>query len=185
MPGKKLWLLLLVVLGTITIAAPQINTIYLPIITKGGPSAAFTFTPAYPLIGQSISFTDTSTGNPSSWSWSFGDGGTSSLQNPSHTYTAAGTYTVTLTASSGVVLSTFSQSVIVGNGVTRTVGLMVNNSKAFNGYVLFSPKQNRMTYLINNEGRIIHQWNASQYSPGQSSYLLESGNLLRPCQTKG
>ena len=68
----------------------------------------------------------------------------------------------------------------------RTVGLFVNNtSKVYNGYTLFAPKQNTMTYLINNEGRLIHEWNASTYAPGQSVYLLENGHLLRACMTKG
>lgn len=68
----------------------------------------------------------------------------------------------------------------------RTVGLMINNSsKAFNGYTLFAPKQNTMTYLINNEGRILHQWTKSSYPPGQSVYLLENGHLLRACMTQG
>ena len=62
---------------------------------------------------------------------------------------------------------------------------MLNTSKAFPGYTLFAPKQNTMTYLINNEGRIIHQWTASKYPPGQSVYLLEDGHLLRSCMTKG
>jgi hypothetical protein len=42
-----------------------------------------------------------------------------------------------------------------------------------------------MTYLINNEGRMVHKWSASQYPPGQSVYLMENGNLLRTCMTKG
>jgi hypothetical protein len=68
----------------------------------------------------------------------------------------------------------------------RTVGLFVNNTaKVYNGYTLFAPKQNTMTYLINNEGRIMHQWTKSTYPPGQSVYLLESGNLLRTCMTTG
>ena len=68
----------------------------------------------------------------------------------------------------------------------RTVGLFVNNtSKVFNGYTLFAPKQNTMTYLINNDGRILHQWTASKYPPGQSVYLLENGHLLRSCMTLG
>jgi hypothetical protein len=68
----------------------------------------------------------------------------------------------------------------------RTVGLMVNNTaKAYNGYTLFAPKQNTMTYLINNEGRIMHKWTKSTYPPGQSVYLLENGNLLRACMTTG
>ena len=69
---------------------------------------------------------------------------------------------------------------------TRTVGLFVEDtSKAFKGYTLFAPKQNTMTYLINNDGRIIHQWTKSKYPPGQSVYLLENGDLLRTCMTPG
>ncbi len=71
-------------------------------------------------------------------------------------------------------------------GQTRTVGLFIDDTtKAFNGYTLFAPKQNKMTYLINNEGRIVHQWTASTYPPGQSVYLLENGNLLRTCMVQG
>ena len=67
-------------------------------------------------------------------------------------------------------------------GQTRTVGLFLNDSaNVYNGYTLFSPKQNTMTYLINNDGRIVHEWTASKYTPGQSSYLLTNGNLLRAC----
>jgi hypothetical protein len=69
---------------------------------------------------------------------------------------------------------------------TRTVGLFVNDTaKVYKGYTLFAPKQNTMTYLINNEGRIVHQWTASKLPPGQSVYLLENGHLLRTCMTKG
>ena len=31
----------------------------------------------------------------------------------------------------------------------------------------------------------IDQWSGSRYEPGQSAYLLENGNLLRSCMTKG
>ena len=75
---------------------------------------------------------------------------------------------------------------VSGLAQTRTVGLFINNSeKAYNGYTLFAPKQYTSTYLINNEGRVLHEWSASKYPPGQSVYLLESGNLLRACMTKG
>jgi hypothetical protein len=68
----------------------------------------------------------------------------------------------------------------------RTVGLIVNNTaKVYNGYTLYAPKQYTSTYLINNEGRLIHKWSASKYPPGQSVYLLENGNILRSCMTKG
>ncbi len=68
----------------------------------------------------------------------------------------------------------------------KTVGLIINdNTRTYNGYTLFAPKHNTMTYLIDNEGRIVHMWTKSIYEPGQSVYLLENGNLLRSCMTKG
>ena len=65
----------------------------------GTLAAAFNFTPASPVTGQSVQFTDTSTGGPTGWSWNFGDGSTSTSQNPTHAFAGSGQYTVTLTAS--------------------------------------------------------------------------------------
>lgn len=67
----------------------------------------------------------------------------------------------------------------------REVGLFTHNrEKVAEGYILFAPKHNTMTYLINNEGRIIHEWTNCTYEPGQSVYLMENGNLLRCCFSK-
>ncbi len=63
------------------------------------PDAQFTWSPEYPLAGQSVQFRDLSTNNPTAWSWTFGDGGTSTAQNPTHVYPAAGSYRVKLHAS--------------------------------------------------------------------------------------
>ena len=60
----------------------------------------------------------------------------------------------------------------------QTVGLFLNTPKACNGYTLFAPKHNTVTYLIDNDGRVVHQWK-SAYEPGQSAYLLPNGHLLR------
>ncbi|WAI02462.1 PKD domain-containing protein [Methanogenium organophilum] len=65
------------------------------------PDASFTFSPANPSAGDSVTFTDTSTGDVATWSWAFGNGGVSQAQNPSNTYAVAGTYTVTLAVSDG------------------------------------------------------------------------------------
>jgi|GEM_PF-619914 len=63
----------------------------------------------------------------------------------------------------------------------NTVGLMVNDSsRAYPGYTLLAPKQYKSTYLIDNQGQVVHTWSGSSYSPGQSAYLLENGHLLRP-----
>jgi hypothetical protein len=68
----------------------------------------------------------------------------------------------------------------------QTVGVFINDTaNTFKGYTLFAPKQNTMTYLINNEGRKVHEWTSSQFAPGQAVYLLENGNLLRTCMTQG
>ncbi len=57
-----------------------------------------------------------------------------------------------------------------------TVGLMINSPESNNGYTLFSA--NLKTFLIDNCGFIINQWN-SDYPPGLSVYLLENGDLIR------
>ncbi len=60
----------------------------------------------------------------------------------------------------------------------QTVGLFLNTPKAYNGNTLFAPKHNTVTYLMDNQGCVVHQWK-SAYEPGQSAYLLPSGHLLR------
>jgi hypothetical protein len=68
----------------------------------------------------------------------------------------------------------------------RTVGLFLNDTtNAYRGYTLFAPNKYTATYLINNEGRLVHRWSASTYSPGNSVYLLPNGNLLRSCKIRG
>jgi hypothetical protein len=68
---------------------------------------------------------------------------------------------------------------------TNTVGLVLDDSRAWPGYTLFAPKHYGSTYLINNMGQVVHTWTGSQYEPGQSAYLLENGNLMRAAMTKG
>jgi PKD repeat protein len=62
-------------------------------------TAAFTFTPATPNVGQAVSFSAASSvGSPTIFSWDFGDGQTSSGNSAAvnHTYTAGGNFTVKL-----------------------------------------------------------------------------------------
>ena len=59
----------------------------------------------------------------------------------------------------------------------RTVGLMLHDDRAYEGYTLFSPLFNRQTYLIDNEGRLVHSWEHDAL-PGAATYLLPNGNLL-------
>ena len=60
-----------------------------------------------------------------------------------------------------------------------TVGLIYNDlTKSHPGYTLFGPKNTTTTYLIDNDGLLIHRW-MSDYNPAATAYLLEDGNLLR------
>ncbi len=64
-------------------------------------------------------------------------------------------------------------------GQANTVGLILNDStKSFNGYTLFSPLASDNTYLIDNNGYLVHSWTSS-YHPGLSVMLLPNGDLLR------
>ncbi len=60
----------------------------------------------------------------------------------------------------------------------QTNGLFLNDSLAFNGYTLFSAINYSHTYLIDNCGYLVNEWESS-HKPGLSVYLLENGNLLK------
>ncbi len=60
----------------------------------------------------------------------------------------------------------------------QTVGLFAYEDGAFNGYTLFNPLRSSTTYLIDNCGKVIHNWEG-EYLPSQMAYLLEDGTLLR------
>ena len=58
------------------------------------------------------------------------------------------------------------------------VGLLLNDSRAFQGYTLIAPMFSKTTYLIDMKGKVVRTWE-SDYTPGASAYLLENGHLLR------
>lgn len=60
----------------------------------------------------------------------------------------------------------------------RTVGLITNSDNVAAGYTLFAPTESQTTYLIDNDGYLIHTWESTS-NPGLSVYLLEDGTLLR------
>jgi len=64
------------------------------------------------------------------------------------------------------------------SGQERTVGLFLNDSTSFNGYTLFTPMQYTSTYLIDNNGLLVHSWENTS-ARGGSVYLQENGRLLR------
>ena len=59
---------------------------------------------------------------------------------------------------------------------------LFNNEESFEGYTLFAPIRSRNTYLINNNGKIVHTWE-SRYFQALGTYLQENGNLIRSAST--
>ncbi len=66
----------------------------------------------------------------------------------------------------------------------RTVGILKHDSSAYPGYTLFSPLNTYKTYLLDNDGRVVNEWE-STLLPGVAAYLLEDGSLLRTGQAAG
>ncbi len=62
--------------------------------------------------------------------------------------------------------------------VEQTVGLILNDSAAFDGYLLLAPSVFPGSYLVNNKGQYVHSWD-HPIVPRHTSYLLENGLLLR------
>lgn len=60
----------------------------------------------------------------------------------------------------------------------QTVGLFEYGNEVFEGYTLFAPQQNTSTYLVDNCGNLIHEWQ-SDLRPGSVVYLEEDGYLYR------
>jgi formylglycine-generating enzyme required for sulfatase activity len=68
--------------------------------------------------------------------------------------------------------------------IRNTVGLLFRSHEACPGYTLMAPKHAAGTYLIDLDGRVVHQWTSSLLPPGQSVCLLSDGRLLRTCMVK-
>ena len=60
----------------------------------------------------------------------------------------------------------------------QTVGLFQNDPGSFDGYTLFGTLTTGPTFLIDNEGKLVHEW-FSAFPTGNTVYLLPGGSLLR------
>lgn len=62
----------------------------------------------------------------------------------------------------------------------RTVGLLsYQPEKSYDGYNLLYPHNQSDVYLLDNCGRIVHQWDDEGVVPGNSAYLTDQGNLVK------
>ncbi len=68
------------------------------------------------------------------------------------------------------------------NAQDRTVGLVTYNEAVSDGYTLITSHHTTSTYLIDNCGNVVHEWE-SEYFYGNSVDLLENGQLLRSTKT--
>jgi|GEM_PF-436104 plastocyanin len=65
-----------------------------------------------------------------------------------------------------------------GTDTSEAAALELALTPPFTGYNLFAPMTSTQTYLMDNDGQVVHSW-SSAYRPGLSVYLLEDGSLLR------
>ena len=59
----------------------------------------------------------------------------------------------------------------------RPTGLTYRDARSYGGYTLITPIGGNFVYLLNEQGRIVHQWSAPDFQPGYG-YLLPGGRLL-------
>ncbi len=63
-------------------------------------------------------------------------------------------------------------------------GVMASSENADTGLTLFTPLKSKNTYLVDAKGQTLHTW-PSEYTPGNSAYLLPDGSVLRCAKDGG
>jgi len=87
--------------------------------------------------------------------------------------------TLSLMTLSGCGSSTSTESGPAGDVAAEAPrGLRVKHAGVTPGYVLFAPLLSGTTYLIDEDGQVVHTWE-SEYSPSGAVYFLGNGNLIR------
>jgi hypothetical protein len=60
----------------------------------------------------------------------------------------------------------------------ETRGVKINDGSAFDGYTLLAPLMDTRTFLLDMDGKVVHQWKHT-IPPGNSVYLQPDGRLYR------
>lgn len=88
------------------------------------PTAVFTYSPEFPVVGQKVTFDATGSydlfSSIESFVWDFGDNTTATGSSMTHTYTAPGNYTVILTVKDNEGYTSTSQKVVTVTDSTET-----------------------------------------------------------------
>lgn len=68
----------------------------------------------------------------------------------------------------------------------NTVGLLTNEA-AFSqeGYTLFYPAAQNTAFLVDNCGRLVHEWTDTLSTPGNAIYLMDNGDIVRCAKSYG
>jgi len=69
-------------------------------------------------------------------------------------------------------------------GQERTIGILHNSDSSFEGYTLYAPVGYASTYLLDNCGSSVMEWE-SLYSTSLAAYLHEDGKLYRAARASG
>ncbi len=137
------------------------------------PVANFAFSPASPVIAQTVSFTDTSTNTPTSWSWTFGDGGTSISRYPTHAYGSAGTFDVTLTATNAGGSDSKTKQVVVAVPAVPVASFIVSPS---------SPTAGQPVSFLDTSANMPTSW-AWTFGDGETSTQQDPGHVYASAGT--
>lgn len=108
------------------------DTTVISIKITSSPNALFAYTPALPLVNDTVKFTNFSL-NSTSCHWSFGDGSASTNINPQHIYTKTGNYAVQLIAYGNNLADTLTEYVKVSSA-TLPVKLVSFTATPVKGY---------------------------------------------------
>lgn len=107
----------------VTREAPLSPLVVSVVMPNRAPAAGFSYEPAAPTVGVTVSFKDQSRDvdddDVVAWRWNFGDGSTADVERPEHAYGEAGTYSVSLyvTDAQGVESEATTRTIVVGNGI--------------------------------------------------------------------
>ncbi len=88
------------------------------------------------------------------------------------------TFSLTVTSSNAPTIDMELIANVIGPYVEIILEYLENDS-SYEGYTLFTPMWDTKTFLMQNDGQIVHEWKNSIYSDAQTCYLMENGNIAR------
>lgn len=154
------------------------------IVARQPLTASFTFSPAQPVINQTVQFTDQTALSQGTvleqWNWNFGDGTTSTSQNSTHVYTQPGTFTVELTVTDNFQRSNTAtkQVTVLQSAPTETGKVLVHvypqpaKTEATIVYQSPASAQKAALYIFSATGKQVYRNEALDVQAGRFTWDL-------------